>query len=118
MIEGSTSQVVTLVKSRIALERAMGASAAELGMKYNLSTAVMTQALEDMGFIKHRGTEVGDVVKDKFELAADAHELTVEEVKAIIVECGYKLPVRGAKRYTIVNDIKIEELPAEEATTI
>jgi len=107
MIDGSklTETPVELKMSVIALKRAFGATAEELANEYGLSKAVMVQALEDMGMIKHRGTEVGDIVKDKFEIVANIHELTVEEIRQIIVECGYKLPTRGVKRYTIIHDI-------------
>ena len=107
MIEGKVAgPPVELKKSQVAVKHTiMGMSVDQLATEYGLSKSNMRQAMLDMNVLKRRGDgEKEEVEKSKFELVAESHDLTLEEVQTIIVECGYKLPVRNSKKYVIIDD--------------
>lgn len=117
MIEGNTTTHVTLKKSDITLRfAAMGQSVEVLADNFGLSKSEMTRALKEMNLIKSRTHEEITESKSKIELASETHGVSIDIIKKIIVDCGYKLPVRRSKNYTIIDDVSehIEEIKTKE----
>ena len=109
--------------TRIAAERAMGATVHELAEKNKLSAKQMTMALNDMGFIKTRGGEKNteDNVQElterekRFNEVCETYDIENTTMNTILTDLGltYKTGRRtnaiGGKKYQIIYDLKLED---------